>query len=165
MEREKTPIIDSIYRRIADLLRMDEALLRYRDTDEVPELPTKMTIAESLQLVHYAHAQEYTAVSLWKRLLCAVCICTPVLILSHVFQHHDFGFSRIDDDQQGARFSTVLLYLNEGMVGGETSFPRCANAETFKGLDVKPEKGKAVLFYSQLPGTFLFTFDLALIDN
>lgn len=36
-------------------------------------------------------------------------------------------------------------------MGGETSFPRWVNAETFKALDVKPEKGKAVLFYSQLP--------------
>lgn len=68
-----------------------------------------------------------------------------------VVAHHDFGFSRIEDDFQGARFATLLLYLNEGMVGGETSFPRWVNAETFKALDVKPEKGKAVLFYSQLP--------------
>jgi prolyl 4-hydroxylase len=37
------------------------------------------------------------------------------------------------------------------MVGGETSFPRWVNAETFLPLNVKPEKGKAVLFYSQLP--------------
>lgn len=70
---------------------------------------------------------------------------------SLIAAHHDFGFSRIEDDYQGARFATLLLYLNEGMVGGETSFPRWVNAETFKALDVKPEKGKAVLFYSQLP--------------
>ena len=50
----------------------------------------------------------------------------------------------------GARFATVLFYLNDGMVGGETEFPRWVNAETFEGLKVKPEAGKAVLFYSQL---------------
>lgn len=37
------------------------------------------------------------------------------------------------------------------MAGGETEFPRWVNAETFEGLKVKPEAGKAVLFYSQLP--------------
>jgi prolyl 4-hydroxylase len=65
--------------------------------------------------------------------------------------HHDFGFSRIDDRKQGARYATLLLYLNEGMNGGETSFPRWQNAETFNELKVVPEVGKAVLFYSQLP--------------
>jgi prolyl 4-hydroxylase len=37
------------------------------------------------------------------------------------------------------------------MVGGETSFPRYVNAESFHKLKVTPEAGKAVLFYSQLP--------------
>jgi len=65
--------------------------------------------------------------------------------------HHDFGYARIDEKQQGARFATLLLYLNEGMKGGETSFPRWVNAETFRELKTVPEIGKAVLFYSQLP--------------
>jgi len=65
--------------------------------------------------------------------------------------HHDFGYSRIDDPNKGARFATLLLYLNEDMTGGETSFPRWVNAESFDALKVKPEIGKAVLFYSQLP--------------
>ena len=52
----------------------------------------------------------------------------------------------------GARFATLLLYLNdEGLVGGETTFPRFVNAETFDKLKVQPKEGKAVLFYSQLP--------------
>ena len=36
-------------------------------------------------------------------------------------------------------------------ISGETSFPRWLNAETRKTLSVKPEKGKAVLFYMLLP--------------
>lgn len=60
VEREKSPIVDAIYRRAADLLRIDESLMRYRGASEHPELSTKKSIAESLQLVHYAHAQEYT---------------------------------------------------------------------------------------------------------
>jgi prolyl 4-hydroxylase len=46
----------------------------------------------------------------------------------------------------------VLFYLNdEGLEGGETAFPRWVNSETSDSLRVKPEKGKALLFYSMLP--------------
>ena len=45
----------------------------------------------------------------------------------------------------------ILFYLNEGMVGGETAFPRWVNGKSFHELKVKPEIGKAVLFYDQLP--------------
>jgi hypothetical protein len=66
--------------------------------------------------------------------------------------HHDFGYSRVDaTEKQGARFATLLLYLNEGMKGGETNFPRWVNGHTFRDLRVTPKAGKAVLFYSQLP--------------
>jgi prolyl 4-hydroxylase len=54
-------------------------------------------------------------------------------------------------DGQPSRFATVLFYLNEGMKGGETSFPRWKNAETDEVLKVVPEVGKAILFYNQLP--------------
>lgn len=126
LERERSPIVDSIYRRASDVLRIDEALLRYRGDGEFPDLGTDQTIAESLQLVHYDPNQEYTA-------------------------HHDFGYSDLDEPFQAQRFATILLYLNEGMEGGATSFPRWANAETFEELKVVPEVGKAILFYSQLP--------------
>ena len=52
---------------------------------------------------------------------------------------------------QPSRFATLLLYLNDDMEGGHTSFPMWRNAETSKQLEVKPEKGKAVLFYNLLP--------------
>lgn len=57
----------------------------------------------------------------------------------------------MDDEFQQARFATLLFYLNDGMTGGATSFPRWVNAETFRELRAVPEAGKAVLFYSQLP--------------
>lgn len=127
VKREQSPIIDAIYRRAADLMRIDEALLRERDTGEIPERDhDRKTLAEDLQLVNYKEQQEYTS-------------------------HHDFGYSRINSKTQGARFATLLLYLNEGMTGGETSFPRWVNAETFRELKVVPVVGKAILFYSQLP--------------
>lgn len=119
LPREKSLIVDTIYRRAADLMRIDEALLRSRPDGEHSGLATKKSIAESLQLVHYEDAQEYTA-------------------------HHDFGYSAVDDEFQQARFATLLFYLNEGMTGGATSFPRWVNAETFRGLKAVPEAGKAV---------------------
>jgi prolyl 4-hydroxylase len=118
--REESPIMDSIYRRAADLLRIDEALLRdQRDSD-------RPTAAEPMQVVHYTPGQEYKT-------------------------HVDFAYPRVDDPVQPTRFATLLLYLNEGMQGGETSFPRWMNAETSAPLQIKPELGKAILFYSQLP--------------
>eukprot|EP00546_Thalassionema_frauenfeldii_P022080 CAMPEP_0178905740 /NCGR_PEP_ID=MMETSP0786-20121207/6443_1 /TAXON_ID=186022 /ORGANISM="Thalassionema frauenfeldii, Strain CCMP 1798" /LENGTH=498 /DNA_ID=CAMNT_0020577381 /DNA_START=127 /DNA_END=1622 /DNA_ORIENTATION=- len=126
LKRERSPILDAIYRRAADLLRIDEALLRDRGDGEHPNLDSDISLAEQLQLVHYGKEQEYQA-------------------------HHDFGYNSIDDPWQAQRYSTILLYLNEGMKGGATVFPRWVNAETFDALKVIPEIGKAVLFYSQLP--------------
>jgi hypothetical protein len=58
--REKSPIIDSIYRRAADLMRIDEALLRHRSKDERPDVIGQQSMGEQLQLVHYDIGQEYT---------------------------------------------------------------------------------------------------------
>jgi len=124
--RERDTVIDTIYRRAADLLRIDEALMRPRSKDEYPEMRNSGSLAEALQLVHYDPGQEYTA-------------------------HHDFGYADFSRKDQPARFATLLLYLNEGMQGGATQFPRWVNAETREGLNVVPKLGNAVLFYSQLP--------------
>lgn len=126
IERERSPIVDAIYRRAADVMRIDEALLRHRVDGERPDFPAHQSLAELLQLVHYDVGQEYTA-------------------------HHDFAYPPLDDTYQQSRFATLLLYLNEGMEGGETTFPRWSNAETFEQLKVVPKIGKAVLFYSILP--------------
>uniref|UniRef100_A0A7S3PZP9 Fe2OG dioxygenase domain-containing protein n=2 Tax=Chaetoceros debilis TaxID=122233 RepID=A0A7S3PZP9_9STRA len=124
--RETDQVFDTLYRRAADLLRIDEALFRQRDSSERPDFPTNGAIAEQLQLVHYNKRQEYTA-------------------------HHDFGYAPIDSPHQEARFATLLLYLNEPEAGGETEFPRWINGETSDGLLVTPKIGKAALFYSFLP--------------
>ena len=53
---------------------------------------------------------------------------------------------------QPSRFATLLFYLNdEGMEGGETSFPLWVNGHTSSPLLVSPKRGKAVLFYNMLP--------------
>ena len=121
VDRETSPIIDAIYRRAADLLRIDEAEFRWRHEEEdhiSRKLSTRHTIAESLQLVHYDVRQQYTA-------------------------HHDFGYTALSfEPYQNARFATLLFYLNEGMTGGETTFPRWMSADTGKKLTVTPKRGK-----------------------
>ena len=49
LPRESSPIFDAVYRRAADVMRIDEALLRWRDESEIPEWPTRESVAESLQ--------------------------------------------------------------------------------------------------------------------
>jgi len=129
IHRPRTPLVDAVYRRAADVLGLDEALLRDRDRGERRDAPTRAGMAEALQLVHYGPKQEYTA-------------------------HHDFSYPPAAHAHQPTRFATLLIYLNgatDGLVGGETAFPRWANLESHGALQVEPEAGKAVLFYSRLP--------------
>lgn len=43
------------------------------------------------------------------------------------------------------------MYLNDVPAGGETAFPRWRNAETDQPIAVRPEKGKAMIFYMVNP--------------
>jgi prolyl 4-hydroxylase len=108
-------------------LQIDEACFRDRRGEEELKLVPNSTgpVTERLQLVHYGFGEQYTP-------------------------HHDFSVPDLRDGQP-SRFATLLLYLNEGMRGGETSFPRWLNGETDEILEVKPETGKAILFYNVLP--------------
>lgn len=53
----------------------------------------------------------------------------------------------------GPRYATVLIYLNDSFTGGETRFPLINKS-------IKPEKGKAVLFYNVFPNGNLITESL-----
>ena len=123
LRRDTDPIVDSIYRRISDALRIDEALLRRRLPEERPDIPFLQQINEELQVVHYGKGQEYTA-------------------------HHDFGYPK---ESPASRSINFCMYLNNVEAGGQTSFPRWRNAETNRGLDVTPKKGSAVIFYMVNP--------------
>jgi len=52
VSRERSPIIDSIYHRAADLMQIDEAMLR--------RMKKRHSSAEDLQLVHYEVGEQYT---------------------------------------------------------------------------------------------------------
>uniref|UniRef100_A0A7S3LIY1 Fe2OG dioxygenase domain-containing protein n=1 Tax=Aplanochytrium stocchinoi TaxID=215587 RepID=A0A7S3LIY1_9STRA len=58
--------------------------------------------------------------------------------------HHDFG----NTGKISQRFSTLLVYLNVPEQGGATSFPKAYDGQ---GIQIKPQAGDAVLFYSMLP--------------
>lgn len=68
-------------------------------------------------------------------------------------EHHDF----ISKDLRlpaGPRILTFFLYLSDVEEGGETSFPSL-------GIDVKPKKGKAVLWPNALSSQPDFTVFVA----
>jgi hypothetical protein len=63
--RERSPIVDAIFRRAADLLQIDEACFRFRNKDEQHLVPdSKGPITERLQLVHYGVGKFFQYASL-----------------------------------------------------------------------------------------------------
>lgn len=123
--RHSSPVVDAIIRRAADVLKIDEALMRHRTADEYQDLPNRRPINEDFQLVHYDKTQEYTA-------------------------HHDFSFP---DTRPNAptRSINLCIYLNTVEEGGETAFPRWRNAETSDAVKGTPVRGKAMIFYMKNP--------------
>ena len=57
LPRHSSPIMDAIIKRGADVLKIDEALMRHRLDDEYPDLPNSLPINEDLQIVHYNKGQ------------------------------------------------------------------------------------------------------------
>jgi len=150
IHREQDAIVDTIFRRIADLLNIDEQLLRDQDRghdsleNDEELLPTHDRIVEAMQLVRYGPGEEYSA-------------------------HHDFTYPSIEDRYQPKRYATVLLYLtgegdvvengvrhstkfgDKGLEGGGTTFPRAVTTDFHDGIKIKAQSGKAVVFYNVLP--------------
>ncbi|KAF0893580.1 hypothetical protein E2562_027306 [Oryza meyeriana var. granulata] len=68
--------------------------------------------------------------------------------------HHDYFSDSFNIKRGGQRVATMLMYLTDGVEGGETHFPQAGEGECscgrkmVKGLCVKPNKGDAVLFWS-----------------
>ena len=97
----------SIYRRAADLLKLDARLMSSHEN------------SEEMQVVHYVNGQKYD-------------------------NHHDWGVSGPPE----SRYITLLLYLSEPEIGGETAFPK--GGADGQGIKIKPKKGMAALFYNLL---------------
>ncbi|KAJ4760555.1 2-oxoglutarate (2OG) and Fe(II)-dependent oxygenase superfamily protein [Rhynchospora pubera] len=93
--------------------------------------------AESIQVLRYDLTEKYDA-------------------------HFDYFHDKYNQVRGGHRYATLLMYLSDVEMGGETVFPDAEGWEsqpkddTFsdcakRGLAVKPVKGDAVLFYSIHP--------------
>jgi len=91
--------------------------------------------------------------------------------------HHDYfnpelyktdpGTLKLIDNGNQNRLVTVFWYLSDVEEGGETIFPRYRGApnptdytDCTKGLKVKPERGKIIMFYSLLPSGELDPYSL-----
>jgi prolyl 4-hydroxylase len=86
-------VVDTIYRRAADVLQIDESLLRHASPHH-DNIASHHAISEDMQLVHYQKGQEYTP-------------------------HHDFVYPSISNRHQPSRFATLLIYLHAPSDGGE----------------------------------------------
>lgn len=68
--------------------------------------------------------------------------------------HHDYFSDEFNLKRGGQRVATMLMYLTEGVEGGETIFPQAGDKECSCGGEmkigvcVKPKRGDAVLFWS-----------------
>lgn len=128
IRREMSPIVDAIYHRTADMLRIDESLLRHRNEHEHTELNTHHSIAEALYLTQYVKDQGYIPRS-------------------------DAVQTSVRNRYQPNRFATVMFFLNtvKDGYGGDTMFPLAVTTDRHDGIRVTPRKGKAILLYNMLP--------------
>jgi hypothetical protein len=80
--RQRTAVVDSIYRRAADLLQIDEACFRNRKDANELELVVNSTgpITERLQLVHYQPGQQYTPHHV--SMVLVYCTCSFLLLIN-----------------------------------------------------------------------------------
>ncbi len=139
IRREMTPITNAIYHRVADVLQIDEALLRHRNEHENTGLNTHHSIAEAIHITQYVKGQGYS----------------PRL---------DGAMPSILNRFQPNRFATIIFFLSDdtshsddkggesnAMEGGELVFPLAVTTQNHDGVTVKPKAGNAVVFYNMLP--------------
>jgi prolyl 4-hydroxylase len=128
IRREMSPIVDAIYHRSANILNIDEALLRHRNEHEHTELNTHHSIAEALHVTQLVTGQGYVPRS-------------------------DSKSTSIKNRYQPNRFATIFFFLSDvdEEQDGDIVFPLAVNDLNHDGIRIRPKKGNAVLMYNMLP--------------
>lgn len=130
IRREMSPIVDAVYHRAADLMNIDESLLRHRNEHEHSELATHHSIAEAMHVTQYTAKKGYQPIS-------------------------DAAQASLKNRYQPNRFATIMFFLDDlekdESPSGDTIFPLAVNTENHDGVRVIPKKGKALLVYNMLP--------------
>ena len=154
IHREQDMIVDTIFCCLSDLLNIDKRLMMNQVVEDYVS-PTHERIVEAMQLLRYGPGEEYPA-------------------------RHDFTYPSIENRYQPKRYATIIMYLTgegdvvengvvrrssrssgkhannnviaeDGLRGGETTFPRAITTDFHHGVKVEPQSGKAILFYNFLP--------------
>lgn len=125
--REASPIIDTIYRRAAELGRIDEALLRHRDDDERPDVPGPNSLAEQLQLVHYGVSEEYTCV-----------VSSFVCVSVYWFSAFHYSPCRFLSRPMPKVRTTILVLRTSRMNTKPPAFQLCCCTSTSRKKEGKP---------------------------
>ena len=128
IRREISPIVDAIYHRSANILNIDESLLRHRNEHEQTELNTHHSIGEAIHVTQFVTGQGYVPRS-------------------------DSKQTSVKNRYQPNRFATIFFFLNDVHEDqdGDTVFPLAVSDEKHDGIRIVPKKGKAVLLYNMLP--------------
>lgn len=143
MDKDKgRPASDFRTSQSAFLVAQDEIMHALEDrTASLTRIPKNHQ--EYTQVLRYGYSEKYSAHLDW---------FDPEL-----YQQDPQTQSLIDYGKRN-RLATVFWYLSNVEKGGHTVFPRFNGApqpydfdDCTKGLKVKPEKGKVIIFYSMLP--------------
>jgi prolyl 4-hydroxylase len=66
------------------------------------------------------------------------------------FDPNFYGNRQVLEARGGQRIVTFMIYLNDVGKGGETNFLKLPNADRTDSLKIKPETGKALMWYNVL---------------
>jgi len=173
IHREHDVVVDAVFRRAADLMGVEEELFRdgaARDDDDYGDredehpnrLPTNHRIVEAMQLLRYGPGEEYAAHHdfVYPSVNNRYQPRRFATMLLYLTGEGDFlderGVRRrfsssADSSSNSSSSSSSSPPERSPLRGGETVFPRAITTQFHDGVKVKPQSGKAVLFYNVLP--------------
>jgi len=124
-------------------LEADDEIMHALETRTASMTRIPKTHQEHTQVLRYEHSEKYDA---------------HLDYFDPKLYQEDPATQEMIDHGKRNRLATVFWYLSDVEEGGHTIFPRFNGApqpwvfdDCTKGLKVKPEKGKVIIFYNMLP--------------